>query len=48
MALVTILLHFPCARVHSRYIFKIQLDKLAFFAKSEIRLELKLDKISVN
>jgi len=43
MALVTIVLHFPCTRVHSSFIFKIPLDKLTFVAKPEIRLELKLE-----
>jgi len=43
MALVTILLHFQCTRVILVSYLKISLDKLAFLAKSEIRLELKLE-----
>jgi len=43
MALVTVLLHFHCARVHSRFIFKNPVGQISVLAKSEIRLELKLE-----
>jgi len=44
MALVTILLRFLCTREHSRFMFKkTPLDKSAFLAKPEIRLELQLE-----
>jgi len=43
VALVTILLHFHCTRVHSRFMFKNIAGQISIFGKPEIRLELKLE-----
>jgi len=43
MTLVTILSHFTCTKVHSRFIFKNTVGQISIFGKLEIRLELKLE-----
>jgi len=45
MALVSILLHFTCARVHPRFIFEMPLDKLSYLAKPEIITEIRALKL---
>ena len=39
MALVTILLHFPCTRVHSHFVFKNTAGQISILAKPEIRIK---------